>query len=124
VAAFPNGKAERLPDTAVISRNGHPVSGASQPCASDPDVIAACFTVHGRLSLYNGAWTARIWRIGTKRLLGVDDDFPLPWFGAKHVDWGTDVYGDFEVCPFVAEKPGAMQIVCVENGSNLVVKRP
>ena len=31
----------------------------------------ACHTVHGRMDLWNGAPTVRIWVIGTHRLLGV-----------------------------------------------------
>jgi hypothetical protein len=32
------------------------------------------------------------------------------------------VFGDFEVCPFTPERPGAMQMVCVERADNLVIK--
>jgi hypothetical protein len=39
----------------------------------------------------------------------------------KHGD--ETIYGDFEVCPFTRERRGAMQFVCIESASHLVVKR-
>jgi hypothetical protein len=33
------------------------------------------------------------------------------------------VYGDFEVCPFTPARKGAMQLVCIESTSKVVVKR-
>jgi hypothetical protein len=35
----------------------------------------------------------------------------------------TDLFGDFTVCPFTAEKPGEMEMVCVESGTNLEVRK-
>ena len=34
-------------------------------------IIGDCFEIHGRLSLYNGTPSVRLWPVGTKRLLGV-----------------------------------------------------
>jgi len=31
-----------------------------------------------------------------------------------------EIYADFEVCPLSQEKPGAMQVVCIESAKNLV----
>lgn len=47
-------------------------------CRTDKRVMAACFSVHGRLSNWNGNPTQRIWIIGTKRVLGVRVDTVLP----------------------------------------------
>jgi hypothetical protein len=91
-------------------------------CASDPDVVAECFTVHGRLSFWNGSPTARIWWIGTKHMLGVSNEV-LPENVAQYAGWDTDVYGDFRVCPFTKAKTGEMQSVCVDSAKNLVSKR-
>jgi hypothetical protein len=33
--------------------------------------------------------------------------------------WSTDVYGDLEVCPFTQDKPGHMQMVCIESAAQL-----
>ena len=36
-----------------------------------PENAATCYWTHGRLNFYNGAPSYRIWKIGTKRILGV-----------------------------------------------------
>jgi hypothetical protein len=38
-----------------------------------------------------------------------------------NASWDRDFSGDYEVCPFAAERPGWMQFVCVEKVTNLVV---
>jgi len=48
-------------------------------CKNNPQIGGACFSVHGRLSAYNGAPSLRIWPIGTHRLLGVLKDQRLGW---------------------------------------------
>lgn len=97
-----------------------------------PKTIGPCFTVHGRLSLYNGTPSARIWIIGTKRLLGVVDyenprkpeDSVLAKEIEKslkrHLDWHRNIYGDFVVCPVSRYKPGWMQFVYVKSASKLI----
>lgn len=94
-------------------------------CKSNPQLIAACFTVHGRLSPYNGTPSLRIWPIGTLRLLGIlKDENPLaiPESIRNEVGFGKYVYGDFSVCPFTESKPGQMQFVCVEAVSNVRIQ--
>src|SRR5882762_6400898 len=44
----------------------------------DPQVVAACFVVHGRMYNSSGGSLARIWRIGTQRILGVTGPHHLP----------------------------------------------
>lgn len=95
--------------------------GPEQPCRSNPELAGKCFVIRGRLRAYNGNPTYRIWRIGTRRILGVTGIHPgeepiLPRGVACGFD--CDVYGDFEVCPFTREKPGTMQRVCVESVAN------
>src|SRR6185436_18627177 len=79
-----------------------------QSCRNRPDVVGKCFTVHGRLSVYNGTPSIRLWPMGTKRLLGVIDpgdssNAPgptiLPIEIRNKLDWNKDVFGDFSVCP-------------------------
>lgn len=94
-------------------------------CKSNPQLIAACFTVHGRLSAYNGTPSLRIWPIGTRRLLGIladEDLLAIPENIRNEVGFGKDIYGDFSVCPFTESKPGQMQFVCVEAMSNVRVQ--
>jgi hypothetical protein len=79
-----------------------------------------CRTVHGRMDLWNGAPSVRIWVIGTRRVLGVEqaseslDDLPPAvrriWTG-RDADWSTSIYGDFEVCTLTPERAGHMQRV-------------
>lgn len=114
----------RLPDDTKIPRFGMQLSEASQACKTDPDIIGACFTSRGRLSVWNGAPSLRIWRVGTKRILGVEDDHPLPENLAKQMDFGVEAWGDFELCPFTREHPGVMQMVCVESAAHLIFKKP
>ena len=42
------------------------------PCKGAPTVVDQCFTVHGRLGVYNGI-PIRIWVVGTHGMLGVRD---------------------------------------------------
>lgn len=97
-------------------------------CKNNPQLVAACFTVHGRLSAYNGTPSLRIWPIGTHRLLGIlkdEDPLALPESIRNEVSFEKDIYGDFLVCPFSQSKLGQMQFVCVEAVSNVrVQKRP
>jgi hypothetical protein len=98
----------RLPDDSKVPRFGNSISDAFQACKTDPDIIGACFKFHGRLSMWNGTPTMRIWRVGTKRILGTRDE-PLPENLAKEMDWDTEAWGDFEVCPYTKERPGEIR---------------
>jgi hypothetical protein len=100
-----------------------------RPCKGDSGIVGECFTVHGRYALYNGGSPqTRIWIIGSKRLLGVEDlveGEDDPWIPANlksHLRPGIDIFGDFEVCPLSKEQAGAMRMVCVESASRLVIK--
>jgi hypothetical protein len=106
---------------------------ASNPCRTNPQLVGRCFVVHGRLFVANGNPTFRIWRVGTKRILGVnqsthaaeDDprDFPPEirrFIPDKVWDIG-DLYGDYTVCPFTQERPGWMQYVCIASATHLAL---
>jgi hypothetical protein len=43
----------------------------------------------------------------------------LPESIESQLDWDTHLVGDFVVCPFTDEKPGAMRLVCVESAGHL-----
>jgi hypothetical protein len=92
-----------------------------QTCKADPDIVGACFTLHGRLSIWNGSPSMRIWRMGTHRMLGVPSETAPENVSTLFVAqaFGTQVFGDFELCPFTKEKPNEMQMVCIESASNL-----
>jgi hypothetical protein len=96
-------------------------------CKGNPRVVGQCFKIHGRVRVVNGAGTV-IWRIGTDRLLEVEDEELVPdnfskaMYKKGGVVYGRDVFGDFEMCPFTQGKEGEMQMVCVESASHLVVR--
>jgi hypothetical protein len=113
----------RLPDATTVKRYGRMLKPSFQACSSDPDLVGSCFRVHGRIAAYNGTPTLRIWRIGTDRLLGVDDDIPVPEPLSRQLDWDVNAYADFEVCPFTVEREGEMQRVCVESAEHIVVRK-
>lgn len=101
-----------------------------RPCSANPMVSEKPFVIRGRLSIYNGSPTARIWEIGTHRLLGVSDGqfqkdgyANLPESIQSMVGFGIDLYGDFKVYPFTESRPGVMQLICVESGKHLVMKK-
>jgi hypothetical protein len=41
----------------------------------------------------------------------------------KQLSWETEVWGDFEVCPFTPRRTGEMQMICIESGKNLVARK-
>ena len=94
------------------------------PCPARP--IEPCFTHHGRLSSQNGV-ALKIWLIGTKRVVGLDNDFDqLPDTLRKYLDMSSPnhsyIYGDFEICPTQADTPGQMRRACVASAEKLVVQ--
>jgi hypothetical protein len=113
----------RLPDDPKVPRFGTITSSERQACKSDPDIVEACFVVHGRIRAGNGTPSLRIWRQGTSRILGVNDDFPLPDALDGEDLLNGEVWGDFEVCPFAKDRPGVMRMVCVESASHLTYKK-
>jgi hypothetical protein len=94
-------------------------------CKGSTNLVGECFRLRGRLWAGNGNPTRRIWRVGTKRILGVSEEHRLPGRLESLVTWSLDgrVYGDFEVCPLENARPGNMQLVCVESGERLVLER-
>jgi hypothetical protein len=91
------------------------------------EVSAESMRVHGRLSVYNGNPSCRIWIVGTKRILGIrefEEECPIPV--ELHRILAEDVndrliYADFIVRPLTEQKDGVMQIVQFESAENIVV---
>ncbi len=102
----------------------------SKPCREHPKLSGVCFPVHGRMNFWNGSPSVRIWRVGTKRILGVSEQryyepgvCNLPRSLRDQLDWDTDLYADFVICPFTPDQPGVMRLVCVDGASNIVVRQ-
>jgi hypothetical protein len=112
------------------ARSDGPAPRAERSCARQPALVGPCFTVHGRLSLYNGSPSARIWQIGSNRILGVTEsrcvepECPqMPDELRKMLNWEEGIFADFLVCPFTESKPEHMQFVCIESARNLHVRK-
>lgn len=100
-----------------------------KPCRAQPRLAGKCFTVRGRLALYNGAPTIRLWRAGTRRVLGVSASYAEAGYSSipaeieRQLTWDVEIWGDFQVCPFTRQRPGEMQMICIESGKNLVTRK-
>ncbi len=102
---------------------------SDKTCREHPNLVGKCFTVRGRLAVYNGAPALRIWKIGTKRILGVSEQrFAVPGYQnvpediRNQIDQDNVILADFLVCPFTKLKQKEMQMVCIEKANNMVVK--
>ncbi|HEY2709671.1 MAG TPA: hypothetical protein VGI95_16600 [Caulobacteraceae bacterium] len=105
-------------------------------CAAIPYASAPCFSVHGILRGGNGVPAVRLWRSGTKRILGIvggdgdpaaDDLIPAPLSGlTNNPDRGSmrSVEGDFRVCPLALERAGWMRPVCIASATHVVLSPP
>jgi len=97
-------------------------------CHSDPALVSGCFSFRGRLSYYNGSPTIRIWRVGTKRILGVTEHLntegyvTIPENLLEKMNFETDMFADFVVCPYTKENPESMQFICVDSASKITLK--
>src|SRR5213080_3389214 len=101
-------------------------------CRARSDLVGKCFMVHGRLSVYNGTPSIRLWPLGTRRLLGVLDpenisrppeQSIIPASILNQLDWDKLILGDFLVCPLTRSQPGRMQTICIQSGKHLLVRR-
>lgn len=108
------------------------------PCKTAQNA-SECYWTHGRITIGNGTPAYRLWKIGTKRLLGIysgpstyhdplsldneDPDFPANVEKIWTPRLGVPLYGDFEVCPLAPERAGFMRPVCVESAKNLFIDR-
>jgi hypothetical protein len=104
-------------------------SSAVKDCHEHPKLVGSCFDVNGRLSVYNGAPALRIWRVGTKRMLGISEQrFALEGFRKvpeeveQAIKPDVELFGIYTVCPFTRPKQGEMQLVCVDKVRNLSIK--
>ncbi|HVA16132.1 MAG TPA: hypothetical protein VMV59_00310 [Candidatus Dormibacteraeota bacterium] len=111
-----------MPDSLRIKRYGVVTRGPEHTCKTDPDLVAECFVIRGRVRFYNGGPSPRIWKVGTNRMLEVVDEV-LPGELDLRMNWNTDAFGNFDFCPFTRGKPGVMQLVCIESARNVTYKK-
>ena len=109
------------------------------PCKTSENA-ASCYWTRGRLSIYNGNPSLRVWKIGTKHLFGIysgpstfpprtSEDSESPELPPNlesldgPLDDGGEIFADFEVCPLRPEHPHQMQPACIESAKNVFVQR-
>ena len=116
------------------------------PCKTAENA-SMCYWTRGRLSFYQGNPSYRIWKVGTKRILGIysgpnsqgidpldgeHPEFPANLSRAFRAEYERnvalkidtpyligDVFAKFEVCPLEPDKPGYMQASCIESAKNI-----
>jgi len=100
-----------------------------KPCREHPQVNGLSFVVHGILRVHNGAPSVRLWKIGTKRVLGISEEMyyrdgfcNLPKWLAQKLNPDNEIIGDFVVYPFTADKQGVMRLVCIDTAYNLTIR--
>ena len=145
--------AQAVPQAASQSRSQQQTAAGlrKSPCKV-PENAAMCYWTRGRLSFYSiGLPEYRMWKVGTKRLLGIysgpvayppngDSNITYPEFPpnlervydletkrnakqGKNDPWLIwAVFADYEVCPLEPEHPGWMQSVCIESAKNIFVE--
>jgi hypothetical protein len=93
--------------------------------AGAPRAPGDCAVVRGRVDLWNGAPTVRMWLVGTNRMLGVANDLPPNvtslWDTAPD-RWEVSIFGDFEVCAITPSRLGVMQSVAVKAAERLTMR--
>src|SRR6185436_14818693 len=92
-------------------------------CREHPQRVGNCFSVRGRLSVYNGSPALRLWRVGTRRMLGISEQrFAVSGYRnvpddiESQINQDVAIFGDFLVCPFTPSRPREMQLICIESG--------
>jgi hypothetical protein len=74
------------------------VFGSTAFCAEQTN-STQLLTVHGRLMYYNGNPSCRIWIVGAKRLLGVqesgDEMADMPKAPGNMMSWDREIFADF-----------------------------
>jgi hypothetical protein len=109
-----------------------------------PAIADSCYKTHGRLGVYNGTPSWRLWEIGTTHELSIfsgpagyacdmrgsclDNESPhLPpqlqraFDSVQNPIYEITVFADFEVCPLEPHTEGHMQAACIESAKHLVV---
>jgi len=106
---------------------------AGRSCKTSHNLVGACFTVHGRLFEAKEIPRIRIDGTGGRQIFGVLDRQSMSEstelipaiVGAllMPAPGVTDVYGDYEICPFEKDTTGAIRAVCIQNASHLTARR-
>ena len=101
-------------------------------CKTNPNLVGACFPVHGRLFVSNGRRSVHIASAETRRVMDVlgrdawaKDLQALPAAVEALLASSSsniEVEGDYVVCPFDRTHIARTQAVCIENASHLTAR--
>lgn len=95
---------------------GQPITLEHCSCTVGGTPSDSTFTFRGRLSLWNGNPSFRIWPVGTNRLLGLRGACQEALgLGTWHPYHDKELWADFTVSPITPQRPGEMQFVCIRS---------
>ena len=94
---------------------------SAEQCAANSRLVGECWNLRGRIQLYDSPPIIRMWVVGSDRLLGLNPEQSpiMPEKVRRHLRPNVAIYADYTVCPFTAEKPGLMQMVCVDSAEHI-----
>ena len=120
---------------ALLAASAAAASEPAPSCRGSWNVVGACFAMHGTLSLVSRSPLrrrlprARIAETGTGRIVGVlgitlsaEGPGVIPAEVARLMQpepFDTVIEGDYVVCPLDREDHRRMQMVCIQDASNL-----
>lgn len=90
-------------------------------------LVGEAFEIHGRLGVYNGTPSCRIWVVGTRKVLGIretETECPIPPKLLQILREDINdrwIYGDFTIVPLTEPQEGVMQVVTLMTAKNIVV---
>ena len=111
----------------VLAVASHSFGAVQSADKSSNEATVESIRVHGRLSVYNGNPTCRIWIVGTKRMLGIhefEEECPIPAELHQILDEDINdrlIFADFVVRALTEREDGVMQMVRLESAENIVV---
>jgi hypothetical protein len=110
----------------VLLTGVHGIANAQVPsyvCEKNPEIVGSCFNIQGLLYYANGTPSARIWPVGTRRILGINNDKLPKDLENKMHDFDDQLRGEFRVCPLTREQAGHMRFVCIESWNNIQARQ-
>lgn len=108
------------------------------PCKTRENA-SMCYWTRGRLGVYSGNPSFRIWKVGTDRIVGIHSgpeaqagdvlDGEHPEFPANirrvaaALTEGRRIFANFEICPFAPDRPREMQFGCIESARDIALEK-
>ncbi len=98
-------------------------------CSRSRGFAGPCTTVRGRLRTNSDNVVVSMWKVGTTRLLGIQNEVApfnlpivcrLPDETLRLLAEGKVVYADFVIRPLTKDRPGVMGYACIASASNMV----